>query len=199
VSQGIGYAKVNKQILYACQLYAGDNDDALPPDLATLFGDYVTDPELFICPVVRRDGHVADPGHRKAWLPETVCYAYVSGLRATDEPEFVIAFDEEWNHALGGVIVAHIGGMVTWAADIDEFHAKLGRQRAALAAEGRKMHVIRPIWSRWPNPPDYPVRPWHEHWWGIALAGAMGLAAAGGAVAFVVKRRRAARAASAGG
>jgi hypothetical protein len=187
------------QVHYACDLYAKDNADAFPPDLAHLIGNYVTNARLFVCPVVGHDGHVADPGHRNVFVPEAVCYAYVSGLRASDDTEFVIAFDEERNHGREGIIVADIGGRVMWTPDIEAFHAKLEKQQVTLAAEGREMRVIRPTWSRWPGPPEYPVRPWHERWGGIALLAVAGLALAGGAVAFVLSRRRTARASSAGG
>ncbi|MHC4252027.1 MAG: hypothetical protein ACYS9X_23150 [Planctomycetota bacterium] len=184
-----------KQVLYACQLYAKGNADAFPPDLEALHPEYVSDCGAYVCRTAASAGHVPDKAKvADAFVPGRVCYAYVSGLRATDDPSFVVAFDEEWNHAREGVIAANICGMVTWTGDIDEFHAKLDEQRAALAAEGRSMEVIRPTWSRWPDPPDYPVRPWT-----MALVVIMALAGSGGAVAFVVRRRRAVRAASAGG
>ena len=150
-----------KQIGYACALYAKDNADAFPRELATLFPDYVSDWRLLVCPTVVGDGHVPNP-RSYAFVPDAVCYAYVSGLRATDDADFVFAFDEEWNHGRKGVVVANVGGQVRWRSDIEAFHAKLEEQRAALAAEGREMRIIRPPWSREPDAPAYPVRPWHE-------------------------------------
>jgi hypothetical protein len=186
------------QISYACQLYAEDNGDAFPPDLPALYGDYITDPQLFVCPTVAGEGHVPRPRYRP-FRPEAVCYAYVSGLRASDDGEFIFAFDEEWNHGRKGVISVRIGGQVGWTNDIELFHVEQEEQRAALAAEGRRVRVIRPTWSREPDPPAYPVRPWHERPVAIVLCVLVALALAGGAVAFILKRRRAIRASSAGG
>jgi hypothetical protein len=187
-----------KQIRYACDLYAKDNADAFPPELVHLFRDYITDPQLFVCPTVANEGHV--PNLRSGpFLPEAVCYGYVTGLRATDDGDFVLAFDEEWNHGRRGIVFVRIGGQVGWASDIELFHADLEKQRAPLAAEGRNMRFIRPTWSRWPEAPEYPVHPWHERPWMVTLVVIMALAAAGGVMALVAKRRRAIRAASAGG
>ncbi len=33
-------------------------------------------------------------------------YVYVSGLRATDDPAYVLAFDDEWNHDGDAVLFA---------------------------------------------------------------------------------------------
>jgi len=181
-----------KQIVYACDLYAKDNAGAFPPDFAYLFGDYISDSQLFVCPTVASEGHAPKRGGGR-FVPENVCYCYVSGLRASDDKEYVLAFDEEWNHRGEGIIVAHVGGQVSWTCDIDAFHARLDEQRAALAAEGRTMKVIRPTWSRWPERPAYLVRPWHERPGPLAGIAALALVILGGAVALIVRQRRAAK------
>jgi len=178
-----------KQIVYACDLYAKDNGGVFPPDLAALHGDYIRYPALYVCPTVVQEGGVSRP-RSDSFLPDAVCYCYVSGLRASDDKEYVLAFDEEWNHRHEGIIVARVGGQVSWERDIEGSHARLDKQRAALAAEGRTMKVIRPTWSRWPDRPAYPVRPWHERPGPILGLVALALAIIGGAVALVVRQRR---------
>ena len=183
-----------KQILYGCLLYAEDNADACPPDLSALFGDYVTDSHLFVCPFASHDGRVLEP-ESDTFVPDAVCYAYVSGLRASDDAEFVIAFDEEWNHEREGVVVVYVGGQVVWRRDIEALHSELKKQRAALAAKGRTMRIIRPPWSREPDPPDYPdypVRPWHERPGPVVGVLTLALAIVGGAIVLILIRRRAA-------
>ena len=183
-----------KQIWYACSLYAKDNAGAYPPDLAYLFGDYISDSQLFVCPTVAAEGHARKRGYGR-FVPEAVCYCYVSGLKATDDKEYALAFDEEWNHGGEGIIVARVGGQVSWERDIEGFHEELDKQRASLAAEGRSMKVIRPTWSRWPERPAYPVRPWHERPGPLAGIAAFALGILGGAVVLIVRQHRAAKAA----
>ena len=158
--------------------------------LYALHGDYIPDPALYVCPTVVHKGGVSRP-RSDSFLPDSVCYCYVSGLRSDDDPDYVLAFDEEWNHRGEGIVVAHVGGHVVWERDIDEFHARLEEQRAALAAEGRTMKIIRPTWSRWPERPAYPVRPWHERPGPFAGIAAFVLAILGGVVALIVRQRRA--------
>lgn len=188
-----------KQIGYACQLYAEENAGAFPPDLGALHPEIVSDSELYACPSAWLAGRIPD-SRSDEFLPEAVCYAYVSGLRAMDDGDIVLAFDEEWNHGGDGMNVAQIGGRVEWVRDVDALHARLDEQKAALAAKGRSMKIIRPPWSRWPDPPEYPVRPWHERPVVMILMIAGGLVIAALVVGLTVRaRRRAATAASAGG
>jgi len=183
-----------KQISHACELYSKDNAGAFPPDLATLLPGYVDDSRLFVCPMLRHDGHVMSP-KPDTFIPEAVCYAYVSGMRATDNRDFVLAFEEEWNHRQTGACVLHVERLkVACRSNTDTLHDELQKQRAALAAEGRSMKVIRPTWSRWPDAPDYPVRPWHERPATTALIGFVATAVAGGTVALMIKRLRVRRA-----
>jgi len=163
-----------KQIAYACLLYSGDNAEAFPPDLGALVGEYVTHGDIFLCPSSGR--------HRAGACPPggplddaNLSYCYVSGLKASDADDFILAFDEEWNHDREGLVVAYVGGRVGWANDIETFHAKLDKQQAALEAEGRSMKIVRPSWSRWPEPPpELPSRMgWSWQLWlivaGVAL------------------------------
>ncbi|MHC5054757.1 MAG: hypothetical protein ACYTKD_08570 [Planctomycetota bacterium] len=180
-----------KQILFACQLYGKDNADVFPPSVGVLFPGYIPDSDIYVCPTAAERGHVPNTNH-EAFVPDAVCYCYVAGMRATDAEDLVLAFDEEWNHRREGIVVARIGGRVEWVRDIKAFHLALEKQRTALAAEGREMHIIRPTWSRWPDPPDYPVRPWHERGWAIAPAMVAAILLAAGVFFLRLRARRSA-------
>jgi len=143
-----------KQLLYACTLYFHDNADSYPPDLGTLHANYVSDPELFICPDSRAP---VEQGHAGAVTDKNVTYCYVSGLTAADPVHYVLVFDEEWNHDGEGVHYACISGQVAWETDIAALHDQLAKQKAELAAKGRTTKIIRPSWSTWPEPPEFPL------------------------------------------
>jgi len=118
-----------KQILYASHLYSGDHGSAFPPDLGALVGEYITDGGLFICASSGRSSGGEYPW-RGPLDDANLSYCYVSGLKATDDGDLILAFDEEWNHDREGLVVAYVGGRVGWASDIESFHAKLEEQRA---------------------------------------------------------------------
>ena len=161
-----------KQITYACVLYSGDNAEAFPPDLGALVEEYISDGEIFQCPSSGRyrAGECPPGGPLE---DKHLSYCYVSGLRATDDADFILAFDEEWNHDREGIVVAFVGGRVSWVRNVESLHARLKEQSAALAADGRTVNILRPSWSKWPEPPpDLPARfawPW---WFWLILAGA---------------------------
>ncbi|MHC4253418.1 MAG: hypothetical protein ACYS9X_30240 [Planctomycetota bacterium] len=148
-----------KSLLYACQLYSGDNEERFPSDFEVLFCDYVTDGGIFLCPSAskatelymtdfRRPG---SPGASGSVHPEHTDYVYVSGPTAAYPPDYVLMFDDEWNHAGDGVHVAFIGGLVQWMR-AEELHGLLAKQKREVAARGREMRLIRPQWSSWPDP-----------------------------------------------
>jgi len=148
-------------LLYVCHLYGGDHDERFPPDLSVLFPrDYVTDGELFLCPsaakatelFARDAGHPDPMGAPLGLHPEHTDYVYVSGLMASDPPDYVLAFDDEWNHEGEGLHLVYMGGQRDWVRDIGELHGKLAKQKGELAAKGREMKLIRPKWSSWPDP-----------------------------------------------
>ena len=173
-----------KQILYACALYAGDNNELFPPDLGTLHSDYASDPGLFISP----DSYApVDRGHAGPITDENVTYCYVSGLTAADPVHYVLVFDEEWNHDGEGVHHACIGGQVAWETDIAAVHDQLAKQEAELAAKGRTMEIIRPSWSTWPEGPPR-VEPPPRSWWIVGGTAALTLAAT--AMTLILLRRR---------
>lgn len=159
-----------KQIGYGCHLYSSDHAEKFPPGLGDLYPDFISDGKVFICPTACRATAVEDDpgfsrhGYRPAVFGDTHAdYVYVSGLRASDPKDYVLAFDEEWNHPdkleLGrrykrGVNVLYVGANVEWTHDIDALHERLAKQEKELAAKGRKMKLLRPAWSRYPAEPD---------------------------------------------
>jgi len=94
-------------------------------------------------------------------------YVYVSGLTVDDPGDYVVAFDDEWNHNGDGVNVFYMGCKIEWTHDIKALHEQLAKQEKELAAQGRKMKLVRPAWSSWPDPPagGHPLwgpRPWYR-------------------------------------
>jgi hypothetical protein len=172
-----------KSLLYACQLYSGDNEERFPSDFEVLFSDYVTDGGIFLCwsagkatellmTDFRRPG---SPGASGTVHPEHTDYVYVSGLTAADPPDHVLMFDDEWNHAGDGVHVAFIGGLVQ-RMRAEELHRLLAKQKREVAARGREMKLIRPQWSSWPDPSasaDPRAGPGMGRTWSSLLAGAV--------------------------
>jgi hypothetical protein len=149
--------------LYACHLYTGDNDELFPPDCDVLFGDYVADGELFLCPSASKATELLLSDFRRPGSPgssdasgsihaEHTDYVYVSGLTASDPPDYVVAFDDEWNHEGKGVCFVYIGGQRSWTPDIESIHEQLAKQKREVAARGREMKLVRPKWSSWPDP-----------------------------------------------
>jgi hypothetical protein len=151
-----------KQLGYASHLYAGDCDGRFAPSLGALFPDYISDPSPFVCKVLRRrrkllPHEASRPGPLP---PERISFCYVSGLRADDAPETLLAFGEEWSHGGKGTFVLVTGGQVYWERDLEAVHTRLAEQAQTFRAQGREVKLIRPPWSRWPERPQYPPVPW---------------------------------------
>jgi len=178
-----------KLITYACQLFAGDNREAFPPDLGALYPAYISDGSIFICPKSRAPVEKCTLQYQGAITDENVSYCYVSGLTAADDPGYVLAFEEEWNHGGIGAHYACIGGQVAWWADIAGLHAQLAKQEAELSAKGRTMKIIRPSWSEWPARPAY-LDARSRFWWIAGGAGGGVLILAAAATLLILRRRR---------
>ncbi|MHC4252025.1 MAG: hypothetical protein ACYS9X_23140 [Planctomycetota bacterium] len=180
-----------KQIAYACALYSADNVSSFPPHLRSLYPEYISDTDI----IAHCGTHV--PVER--YLPELpgaiidrdLCYCYVSGLMATDDPGYILAFDEEWNHKGEGVRTVRIGGRISWESDVEALHKQLTGQEAELKAEGRTMIIVRPSWSIWPARPVW-VKPRSRFWWvaGGSATGVLLLAAAVATLILLRRRRR---------
>ncbi len=177
-------------IAKACDSHADSHDGLLPEALTVLLPAYANEPAVLACPTVLRAGNIPtrEPGGEID--SDVVCYCYVAGLKAGDSKDYILAFDEEWNHGGEGISVLFVGSNVEWHRDIRRVHAQLEKQRKALAAKGRKMRINRPAWSRWPERPEYPVTPLRERPFVIALVAGSGVAIAALAAFLLVRRRR---------
>ncbi|MHC4251912.1 MAG: formylglycine-generating enzyme family protein [Planctomycetota bacterium] len=153
----------NLVIGHMCYHYADDSGGEFPPTLGVLFGSYVTDGEVFLCPSAGKATEFI-LGSDLAWKNFTPAmfgdthtdYVYVSGLRADDPVGYILIFDDEWNHDGDGVNVYTTGRGGGWVSDIKAVHQQLARQEKELAAQGRRMTIRRPAWSSWPAPPVDP-------------------------------------------
>jgi len=172
-----------KQIAYGCILYSGDNAEAFPADLGALVGEYVSDARLFVCPSSGRSFEEDTPPSAPV-SDENLSYCYVSGLRSSDPKRYILAFDEEWNHPKmsergrdyeQGVNIAHLDGSVHWTSDLAALHEMLAKQAEEVEASGRSMKILRPSWSRWPEPPpELPGRMgWSWPFWLIVASVAL--------------------------
>ncbi|MHC4505900.1 MAG: formylglycine-generating enzyme family protein, partial [Planctomycetota bacterium] len=157
---------LNNCINYACHLFAQDHGGHYPPTLGVLYPDFASDGKVFLCPSAGRATALEDDPHfsrdgRGNYTPALsdghTDYVYVSGLKASDPGHYVLAFDDEWNHDGDGVHVLCVALRAPrdsdWWPDIKALHEQLARQEKELAAQGRKMKVLRPAWSSWPDPP----------------------------------------------
>jgi len=160
-------------------LYASDSTGVFPPTVGHLYPDFCSDGKGFVCPSagkatpVEHDPHFSRKDYTPAMFGDThTDYVYVSGLKASDPAHYVLAFEDEWNHDGDGVNVVRAGGYAPsdrdWWPDIKALHEQLARQEKELAAKGRKMKVLRPAWSRYPELP--PPRRWYSSPGGRAVA-----------------------------
>lgn len=145
-----------KQIGYALRSYAADNSGQFPRDLSILYPAYISESRIYVCPGERSRWPYARPS-RGRYIRKDGFYCYVSGLSAGDDADCILAFDEEWNHEGVGATVLDVRGDIRWRR-VEYLHAALEEQLAEHGARGRKVRIIRPPWSRWPDPPaPFPV------------------------------------------
>ena len=179
-----------KQLGFGCHLYASESNEAFPPSLGTLYREeYVSSPLVFVCKraITRLDVYSGPPEGK---VPdENLSYCYVARLTARDPPEFVLAFDEEWNHPDEGMRVLTVGGKVEGGVAAPDLHRRLSEQEAALAAQGRAMTLVRPSWSTYPERPEYVGPPWYKDWRFWTAVCAL-LLVAGGIAALTLARLR---------
>jgi hypothetical protein len=182
------------QIGSRCRAYAKDHEGVFPPELDSLIGEYLPDEWFFVCSSRLTQLKKVRAGAYLRGTPEARSYVYVSGLRADDPGEYVLAFDEEWNHYGIRVHVLRVGaGRVDSEADADTLHAQLDAQAKALAAEGREMKIVRPAWSRHPERPEgystpLVVRPYLLT--GLVMAAVVATAFAVEGLVYLVRKRR---------
>jgi len=134
-----------RQIGMACQIYADDNDGAFPTDLSLLYPEYLDSVRVFAC--------TAKPG--KWWKftgtrklpPEAIGFVYVSGLRADDPGDCLLAFDRPGNHqGPGGNVLyadAHAGYMNSPPPDRPgQLKELLDQTRAAVKKRGGEIRLV---------------------------------------------------------
>jgi len=166
---------LNSCINYACHLYASDFEGSFPPTLGHLYPHWVPDGKVFLCRSAGKGTPVESGPHfsHENYTPDMfgdthTDYVYVSGLRPSDPKHYVLAFEDEWNHDGDGVHVLLVGGGAPsdsdWWPDIEALHEQLAKQEKELADKGRRMKLLRPAWSSWPDPPagGRPLRSGHR-------------------------------------
>ena len=83
--------------------YAARNDDAFPPDLGSLYPDYVDDEKVFDCPASKRLGSKMKPD-----------YDYTPSLGVASPPKAVVVRDADGNHGRSGANILKVNGDVEW-------------------------------------------------------------------------------------
>ncbi len=131
-SRRAGSASKNnlRQIGLACQMWAEDNDEAFPAGMLELIPDYVADKKLLLCPGCSR--HAADG----------VDYAYVAGLKSSDEGGTVMAYEVAAG-ADGKVNVLHVDCHVE-SMKSEELRNRLEAQAAKFKEAGREVKPVEP-------------------------------------------------------
>ena len=183
------HSNLNKGILYAFHLYASDFEESFPPTLGHLYPNYISDGKVFLCPSAGRataledNPHFSPEDYTPAMFGDThTDYVYVSGLTASDPWHYVLAFDDQWNHDGEGINVCNTGFGGGRMSNIKAVHEQLARQEKELAAQGRKMKLLRPAWSTWPEPPSElagrPLRLSHRIAVAVGMMGAIAVALA---------------------
>jgi hypothetical protein len=112
------------QIGMALSCYAGDYDEAFPPNLDLLFPGYIDNGRTFEC--AERRGR---PG-----------YVYVAGLHDGDPSGCVLAFDRPGNHKGGGNVM-FIGARVQWMTGA-ELQKALAETRELASKQGREIRLV---------------------------------------------------------
>ncbi|MDP2913786.1 MAG: type II secretion system protein [Candidatus Omnitrophota bacterium] len=92
-----------RKISLGLHMYAADHKDIFPPDIDSLYPDYVDDPNVFDCPATKKAGKKSDPD-----------YSYTTGLTEVSSPKEIIAQDIDTNHKRRGKNAVRINGSVEW-------------------------------------------------------------------------------------
>ena len=89
-------------ISLALHMYAADHDEKFPPDLKSLYPDYIKAESVFHCPAGGTTGTAPRPD-----------YEYAPGFTESSSPTGVILYDREGNHKKGRNIL-RVNGAVGW-------------------------------------------------------------------------------------
>ena len=87
----------------ALHMYAADHDDMFPPDMGSLYPDYIKEERIFDCPASAVVG-----------TAEMSDYEYVAGLSESSPSSAVIIYDRDGNHGNLGRNVVRVNGSVEW-------------------------------------------------------------------------------------
>jgi prepilin-type processing-associated H-X9-DG protein len=117
-----------RQIGLAAHMWADDNDEKFPPDLKSLYPDYVDNAKIYSCPSSRSTYRDFESGNVTA---RSSSYAYLPGRAVVFPGTFVLAYDKSAdNHNGGGFNVLYCDAHVEWwrATRLAEFNKLLDAQ-----------------------------------------------------------------------
>ena len=112
-----------RRIGSALRRYAAEHGKQFPAKLEDLSPKYVPDTAELVCPT------------------SGLKYAYVSGLRSTDLPNLIAAYELPEGHQ-GGLNVLNADGSVAWRRNIKWLERRVESQLRRMRAEGRRPEVI---------------------------------------------------------
>ncbi len=121
-----------RQIGLGIHMWADDNDEKFPPDLKSLYPDYVDNPRVFSCPSSRSTYRDFESGNVTA---SSSSYAYLPGREAVFPGSFVLAYDKSAdNHSGDGFNVLYCDAHVEWwsAKRLKEFNDLIDAQDAVV-------------------------------------------------------------------
>jgi prepilin-type processing-associated H-X9-DG protein len=119
-----------RQIGLGIHIWADDNDENFPPNLAALFPNYIDNKKVFVCPLYSK--HAADGFD----------YAYVAGLRAADPGAYIMAFETLPNR--NGLVNALYVDAHVQLLGLEELRKQLAEQAKKLKDDKREMKILEP-------------------------------------------------------
>jgi len=78
-----------------CKMYANEHQGAYPARLQDMYPEYITAPEVLVCPSTRN--RIGDLSAIDTWAS----YVYVPGFREGGNPETLVCHDKDGNHTWG--------------------------------------------------------------------------------------------------
>jgi prepilin-type N-terminal cleavage/methylation domain-containing protein len=111
-----------RQVALALRNYSLDHEGRFPDDLSDLFGDYIRDTKVFICP---SDVDASDIAQDGSDIDFTTSYLYSRGWSEKDPLETVLVcdkndiFGKDTNHRGRGGNVVYLSGEVEWVDTAD--------------------------------------------------------------------------------
>ena len=87
----------------ALHMYAADHNEAFPPELKSLYPNYIKEEKVFHCPSISANGVVG-----------RCDYEYVIGLTESSPTSEVIVYDKAGNHKEKGRNILRVNGSVEW-------------------------------------------------------------------------------------